>query len=61
MNLGVFFDKVFQNPAAYHLTNVTTPDPANSGSTALYFDSTHFGKKGQWLIAAEVKRVLSAK
>ena len=58
VNLGAFFDRVFAAPADFGFTNVTTADPARSTSTALYFDTNHFGKRGQTLIANEVAKVL---
>jgi lysophospholipase L1-like esterase len=59
VNLGAFFDGVFADPAKFKFTNVTTAEPAKSGSTALYFDDNHFGKRGHTLIANEVQKALN--
>jgi hypothetical protein len=50
VDLFTAFENVFADPAKYGLTNVTTVDLANSGTTALYADGNHFGEKGQDII-----------
>jgi hypothetical protein len=50
VDLFTAFDRVFADPETYGLTNVTTPDPANSGRTALWDDELHFGGRGHNLI-----------
>lgn len=50
VDLFTTFDRVFADPGGFGLTNVTTPDPANSNSTALFDDVNHFGGRGQQII-----------
>jgi phospholipase/lecithinase/hemolysin len=60
VNLGLLIDRVVADPARFRLTNVTTPSASASATTALYFDSAHFGNAGHRIIADEVRRVLTA-
>jgi phospholipase/lecithinase/hemolysin len=41
---------VFDHPAQYGFTNITTPDPNNSATTAFWDDWFHPGKHGQFMI-----------
>jgi len=62
VDLFTFFERVFNEPGRFGLTNVTTPDPANAvgpHATALFYDSIHFGDRGHALIAALVEHYLS--
>ncbi|GBD42215.1 hypothetical protein HRbin39_01604 [bacterium HR39] len=62
VDLFTFFERVFNEPSRFGLTNVTTPDPANAvgdHATALFYDDIHFGDKGHALIAALVEHYLS--
>lgn len=62
VDLFTFFERVFNEPSRFGLTNVTTSDPANAvgdNATALFYDNIHFGDKGHALIAALVEHYLS--
>lgn len=59
VDLYTAFERVFQNPGQYGLTDVTSVDPARSSTTALYFDPKHFGDKGQELIARVYRHYLT--
>lgn len=48
-------EDVYRNKGAYGLTNVTDVNAALSATTYLYVDGSHFGRKGQSIIANEVK------
>jgi phospholipase/lecithinase/hemolysin len=41
---------VFNHPAKYGFTNITTPDPNNSATTAFWDDWFHPGEHGQFMI-----------
>jgi phospholipase/lecithinase/hemolysin len=41
---------VFDNPAKYGFSNITTPDPNHSATTAFWDDWFHPGKHGQFMI-----------
>ena len=43
-------DRVLSDPGRYGFTNVTTPDRGRSNSTALFFDTFHYGNHGQEII-----------
>ena len=45
------FERIYGNPSKYGFDNVATVDAAHSDSTALYYDSAHFGERGQDIIA----------
>ncbi|MEZ5823322.1 MAG: SGNH/GDSL hydrolase family protein [Geminicoccaceae bacterium] len=45
------FERIYENPSKYGFTNVTSVDKDKSGSTALYVDGSHFGERGQSIIA----------
>jgi hypothetical protein len=51
VDLRTVFDRVTADPGKYGLTNVTTADPANADTSALYYDGQHFGNRGQDIIA----------
>ena len=51
VDLFTAFDRVHERPGDYGLANVTTVVAGRSATDALYFDDTHFGSKGQELIA----------
>jgi lysophospholipase L1-like esterase len=55
VDLFTLFEDVFASPSTYDLTNVTTPSTTLSATTYLYFDGSHFGSKGQAIIAGEVR------
>jgi phospholipase/lecithinase/hemolysin len=50
------FVDVVARPQVYGLNNVTTADEARSKTTALYANTSHFGSKGQTLLADEFSR-----
>ncbi len=50
------FVDVVARPQAYGLNNVTTADATRSKTTALYANTSHFGSKGQTLLADEFSR-----
>ncbi|WP_027133964.1 SGNH/GDSL hydrolase family protein [Geminicoccus roseus] len=52
------FTDIFARPLVYGLQNVTTADPNNAGTTALFYNDNHFGAKGQQLLADEFSRTL---
>lgn len=54
VDLYTLIEKVFANPRAYGLTNVTTVDRGRSATTHLFADGSHFGKKGQSLIRSAI-------
>ena len=47
-------DGVLAHPGAAGFTNVTTADPAHSGTTALYRDPFHFGLHGKTILAETI-------
>jgi len=47
-------DGVLAHPGAAGFTNVTTADPAHSGTTALYRDLFHFGLHGETILAETI-------
>jgi len=47
------FNDVVLRPQSYGLNNVTTADPARAATTALYYNTSHFGAKGQTILANE--------
>ena len=48
-------ERVFANPAAYGITNLTEPNRALSATTHLYLDGHHFGRKGHAILANEIR------
>ena len=53
------FERVFKNPAAFGFTNVTTADSSRSAADALFNDNTHFGTRGQTIIARVYEHYLT--
>lgn len=53
------FERVFKNPAAFGFNNVTTADSSRSAVDALFNDSTHFGTRGQTIIARVYEHYLT--
>ncbi|MFV0308486.1 MAG: SGNH/GDSL hydrolase family protein, partial [Desertimonas sp.] len=51
VDMFTVFERIVADPARYGFDNVTTADAAASDSTALYFDNSHFGARGQEIIA----------
>lgn len=51
VDMFTVFERIFETPQAYGFTNVTTADPSRSANDALYNDATHFGNRGQDIIA----------
>ncbi len=47
------FNDVVLRPQLYGLNNVRTADPARAATTALYYNTSHFGAKGQTILANE--------
>ncbi len=45
------FERVFTNPSAYGFANVSTANAGRSAVDTLYHDQTHFGTRGQQIIA----------
>jgi hypothetical protein len=59
VDLFTVFDRIYDDPAEFGFSNVTTVDTANSATTALYFDETHFGSRGQDVIARVYRHYLT--
>ncbi|HEX2528545.1 MAG TPA: GDSL-type esterase/lipase family protein [Geminicoccus sp.] len=55
VNLFARLEDVYRNKAAYGFINVTDPDKASSATSYLYADINHFGRKGQAIIANEIR------
>ncbi len=51
VDMFTVFERIMADPGRYGFDNVTTADAANSDSTALYFDGSHFGARGQEILA----------
>lgn len=51
VDMYTVFGRIFADPAKFGFTNVTTANSARSGIDALYDDATHFGSRGQDIIA----------
>lgn len=52
------FEDVFNNKSKYGFTNVTSVNRELSATTFLYADGSHFGRKGQSIIAREIRPML---
>lgn len=52
-------DRVRANPRLYGLTNITTPDPLRHATTALFYDASHFGRRGHEIIGSVFARTLT--
>lgn len=59
VDLYTAFERIFSDPAKFGFTNVTTPDAARSSTDALFNDTTHFGSKGQRVIARVYEHYLT--
>lgn len=55
VNLFARLEDVYRNKAAYGFINVSDPDKARSATSYLYADINHFGRKGQAIIANEIR------
>jgi outer membrane lipase/esterase len=60
VDLFALLDPIVASPAAFGLTNVTTPDAAASATSALWYDTAHPGARGQAFIAAAIAAQLLA-
>ena len=52
-------DRVRANPRLYGLTNITTPDPLRHATTALFYDASHFGRRGHEIIGSVFAKALT--
>jgi len=59
VDLFTVFNRIYADPEEFGFTNVTTVDRDNSDTTALYFDATHFGNRGQDVIARVYRHYLT--
>ena len=59
VDLFTVFNRIYADPRAFGFDNVTTVEQANSATTALYFDATHFGNRGQDVIARVYRHYLT--
>ena len=59
VDLYTAFERVYANPGRYGFVNVKTPDPTRTAVDALYYDSRHFGLRGQRLIQQVFRHYLS--
>ena len=55
VDLFTRFEDVFRHKSAYGFVNVTVANRALSATTYLYADDNHFGRKGQAIIAREIR------
>ena len=53
------FERIFANPKAFGFNNVSTPDASRSAIDALFHDTTHFGTRGQTVIARVYEHYLT--
>ncbi|HAX19763.1 MAG TPA: hypothetical protein DCY64_05715 [Hydrogenophaga sp.] len=53
------FERIFANPQAFGFNNVSTPDASRSAVDALFHDTTHFGTRGQTIIARVYEHYLT--
>jgi lysophospholipase L1-like esterase len=51
VDLFTVFERIYTNPARFGFVNVSTVDFARSPIDALYYDSQHFGNRGQDVIS----------
>lgn len=51
VDLYTVINRIFENPARFGFTNVTSYSRAGSAVDYLYFDGTHFGNRGQTIIS----------
>lgn len=59
VNLASVFDRVIASPKSFGFKNVTTPNQADSATTALYVSGHDFGLHGQAIIAQAIKTAIS--
>ncbi len=59
VDLFTVFEKIYDNPGRFGFTNVSTVDADRSDSDALFFDSLHFGDRGQDIIARVYRHYLT--
>jgi len=59
VDLYTCLERVFNNPGAFGLTNITTADPAHSDTTAFFDDDLHPGAHGQGLIEQVIQYYLT--
>jgi phospholipase/lecithinase/hemolysin len=53
------FERVFEAPAAYGFTNVTTAGGSSSATTSLFSDTIHYGSRGQEIISRVYQHYLT--
>jgi len=59
VDLYTVFDRVVKNPEQFGLVNVTEANAARSSTDYLYFAGSHFGSKGQEIIARTYRHYLT--
>jgi hypothetical protein len=59
VDLYTVFERVYQNPGAFGLVNVTDVNPGRAGIDFLYYDGSHFGTKGANIIARTYNHYLT--
>jgi len=59
VDLFTVFNRVFERPQEYGLVNATTVDKERSYTDFLFFDSIHFGSKGQEIISRVFRHYLT--
>ena len=59
VDLFTVFNRIYDDFTEFGFDNVTSVDAANSGTTALYYDPTHFGNRGQDVIARVYRHYLT--
>lgn len=59
VDLFTTVDRVRANPAMYGLTNISRGDPVHHETTALLYDTSHFGKRGHEIIASVFAEALA--
>lgn len=59
VDLFTTVDRVRANPAMYGLTNIWRGDPVNHETTALLYDTSHFGRRGHEIIASVFAEALA--
>lgn len=59
VDLYTVFERVYQDPGAFGLVNVTDVNPSRAGVDFLYYDGLHFGTKGASIIARTYNHYLT--
>lgn len=59
VDLFTVFNRVMDNPAKFGIVNVTDSDASRSRTDYLFYDSIHFGNRGQEMIARTYKHYLT--